>query len=304
MTPIVRTPTLALALLLAAPAALAAPPTKDECVDAHGKGQDARESGQLVHAGKLFLTCAQPSCPELVQRDCARFADELERLTPSVTFAARDGAQNDLLDTRVLVDGAQVASRLGDGKAHEIDPGRHEVRFVHAGKEVVLDVVVSQGEKGRALVGTFPSPSAGGPESSPAALTSPYTDAPEMKRPSGPLVVVGLGAAAAAAGGVLLGIGLAKIPSSCSLATHQCAAPPNDPVFDRASTGVTFVNLGAIVGASGLVALGGSLIWYLATPPRAVTAKAVTARTASAPTTAFTPWMGPRAAGLSFSGSL
>jgi hypothetical protein len=302
MTPIVRTPALAAALVLCTLVtreAQAAPPTKDECVDAHGKGQDARESGQLVHASKLFLTCAQSSCPELVQRDCARFADELERQTPSVTFAARDGAQNDLPDTRVLVDGALVASRLGDGKAHEIDPGRHEVRFFHAGREVVLDVVVTQGEKGRALVGTFPSPSAGGAEPSPLAPSSSSSaraDAPEMKRPSGPLVVVGLGAAAAVAGGVLLGVGMARIPSSCSLATHQCAAPPQDPVFDRASSGVTLVNLGAIVGASGAAALGGSLIWYFASPR-------VPAST-TAPATAFVPWIGPRLVGLSFSRSL
>lgn len=297
---IVRTPLMAgsvLVVALAAPVALAASPTKEECVDAHSKGQDARESGQLVQASKLFLTCAQPSCPELVQRDCARLADELERQTPSVTFAARDAAQNDLPDTRVLVDGTVVASRLGDGKAHELDPGRHEVRFVHAGAELVLDVVVSQGEKGRALVGTFPSATAAGAATpSLAASPPPPTGAPDPRRRAGPLVLLGLGAAAAAAGGVLLGVGLARIPSNCSLATHQCAAPPQDPVFDRASRGVTLVNLGAIVGAAGMVTFGSSLIWYFAQPARAP----MTTTT----TTALVPWLGPQGAGLSLSGSL
>ena len=53
--------------------------TKEECVDAHSKGQDAKEQGKISLARKLFLTCAQSSCPNLVQGDCARFADELSR---------------------------------------------------------------------------------------------------------------------------------------------------------------------------------------------------------------------------------
>jgi hypothetical protein len=277
---------LAVTLLLAGRAGAA--PTKEECVDAHGKAQDAREAGQLTEARRLFLACAQPACPELVNRDCARFADEIERLQPTVTFSARDGAQNDLLDTEVYVDGTRVASRLGDGKAHEIDPGSHEVRFVHAGKETILRVVVTQGEKGRALVGAFLD--AGAPRS-PGMSRAP--DAPELRRPSGPLALVGLGAAAAVAGGVLLGVGFARIPAVCSLSSHACKAPPGDPVFARASSSVTMVNLGTVIGGVGALGLGGGLIWYFAQPPR----PAKTART-------LTPWVGPQGAGLVFSGAL
>ena len=64
--------------------------TKEACLDAHSKGQDAKEAGKLSLARKLFLTCAQSSCPSLVQGDCARFADDLSRLQPTVSFAARD----------------------------------------------------------------------------------------------------------------------------------------------------------------------------------------------------------------------
>src|ERR1700734_2425861 len=97
------------AVLLAGSAARAAPPTKDECVDAFGKGQDARDGAQLVQADRYFLVCAQAACPDLVQHDCARFVDEVERLLPTVTFVARDAAQNDLPDTSVYVDGTPVA---------------------------------------------------------------------------------------------------------------------------------------------------------------------------------------------------
>ncbi len=290
-------------ILLVTSAAKAAPPTREECVDSFGKGQDAREAGQLSQAGKLFLACAQPACPALVQSDCARFADEIARLQPSVTFAARDGAQNDLPETSVFVDGTQVTARLGDGKAHEVDPGRHEVRFVHAGKEVTVTVVVNQGEKGRGVVGLYPAPpgSTPAPAAPPAPivmtpiLPAPARDVPEMKRSSGPLVLVGLGAAAMVGGGVLVGVGLSKVPATCSLSTNQCAAPPKDPVFGQAASGVSMANLGGIIGGVGGATFVGSLIWYFAQTPHA---------TSSTASRSLVPWVGPGGAGLSLSGAL
>lgn len=303
---VVRISALASFVLLAAPAAHAAPPTKEECIDAHSKGQDAREAGHFAQASKLFFTCAQPSCPALVQNDCARLADETERQSSSVTFAARDSAQRDLPDTWVYVDGKLVTSQLGDGKAHEIDPGRHEVRFVHAGKETVLNVVVNQGEKARPLIGTFPEdtgsePASAMPATPPPTMpvgrpgtSMPSRDSAELKRPAWPLVVVGIGGAVVVAGGVLLTLGFTGIPGNCSLATHQCAAPPKDPVFDKASRSVTLINVGAITGGVGVLALGTSLVWYFIQPLRPVK---------RAPA-ALVPWVGPESAGLSFTGAL
>jgi hypothetical protein len=303
---LVRFSAAAASILLAASAAKAAPPTKEECLDAYGKGQDAREAGQFSQAGKLFISCAQSACPALVQSDCARFADEIARLQPSVTFVARDSTQNDLPETSVFIDGAQVTSRLGDGKAHDIDPGKHEIRFVHAGKEVILNVVVNQGEKGRGLVGVFPASTSTTPAgpmpaltTTPAATTTtPAPDAPVMKRGAGPLVLVGLGAAAMVAGGVMIGVGLAKIPANCSLSTNQCAAPPKDPVFAQASNGVSTANLGGIIGGIGGATFLGSLIWYFAQTPHAATPAA------SSAARSLVPWVGPQGAGLSLSGAM
>jgi hypothetical protein len=278
-------------------AARAAPPTKEECVDAYSKGQDARESASLVQADKAFLLCAQAACPELVQRDCARFAEEVERLLPTVTLVARDAAQNDLPDTSVYVDGSLVASDLSDGKARPIDPGHHEVRFVHAGREAVIEVVVVQGEKGRALVGAFPSteaPPAAGASSAGSSPAPPPRPAPAPARPAGPLVLVGIGAAAAVAGGVLATVGLLRMPSNCSLSAHDCAAPPGDPVFGKAGTSVALMNTGMIVGGAGLAVLGSGLVWYLAQPLRP--AKVEAAR--------LVPWAGPGGAGLLLRGTL
>ena len=77
--------------------------SKDACLESHSRGQDAREQGRVSLARKLFMTCAQSGCPSLVQNDCARFADELERVQPSLTFSARDADGHDLPDTAVYV---------------------------------------------------------------------------------------------------------------------------------------------------------------------------------------------------------
>jgi hypothetical protein len=284
---LVRGGPLAVALVLATSAARAAPPTKEECVDAHGKGQDAREGGQLAQAARLFLLCADAACPVLVRGDCARFADELQRLQPTVTFAARDGAQRDLADTAVYVDGALVASQLGDGKAHEIEPGRHEVRFVHAGKDALVEIVVNQGEKGRAVVGTFAAP----PPAPTASVLAVPPEVSELKRPAGPLALVGIGAAAIAAGGALLAVGLVRFPGDCSLTTHRCAAPPGDPSFGQAASAVRLVNLGSLVGGAGALLFGGALIGYYAQSPRPVKAARVS------------PWVSAGGGGLGVLGS-
>jgi hypothetical protein len=105
-------------------------------------------------------------------------------------------------------------------------------------------------------------------------------------------VLVGLGAAALAAGGALLGVGLARMPGNCSLSSHTCAAPPKDPVFDRASSSVTLVNVGSIVGGTGAAVLGGALIWYFTQPLKT-----------TPPSAAITPWLSPDVAGISIKGT-
>jgi hypothetical protein len=263
---------------------------KDECIDAHGRGQDLREKGQLVRARQLFLTCAQPTCPGLVQSDCARFSEEIGRLVPTVSFAARDAAQADIPITSVYVDEVLFASRLDDGKSYEVDPGKHVIRYVHDGRETTVRVVVNQGEKGRALVATFPGDGAtpGGGEPSTAPL--------EPKRPILPLLVASVGGAALVTGGVLLWTGLHHVPSNCSLSTHDCAGAVDDPSLNDASHGVSLANTGLAVGVAGAAVMTGGLIWYFVQPLSG-------GSTDSARTHAVTPWVGKNAGGVGWSGS-
>src|SRR6185295_3638401 len=117
---------------------------------------------------------------------------------------------------------------------------------------------------------------------------------PEPSRPTLPLVVAGVGGAALVAGGVLVGVGLGKVPSNCSVGTKECAAPPNDPAFDDAKSGVGLANTGIVVGSLGAVALVGGLVWYFTSKPEAP-------KTATHGTW-LTPWVARQSGGVGLSG--
>ena len=259
--------------------AFADEPSKDQCVDAHGKGQDAKAAGQLTLARKLFLSCAQSACPSIVQSDCARFADDLARAQPSLSFAARDGAGADLPDTTVYVDDALVATRLDDGKPHEVDPGKHVVRFTNGGREQTMTVVVGTGEQGRAVVASFAAAKG-------HSLPSIHD---QTTHPSGAKLAIGAGLGLVVAGAGLAVWGVTKVPGTCSIGAHTCAAPPGDAVFDQASSGMRTIDIGLVVGGVGVAALAGGVLWYVS---------------GGKTSHEITPWATNGGAGVSFGGSL
>jgi hypothetical protein len=252
---------LALAALLDSGSAAADDAPKDVCIDAHSRGQDAREQGKISMARMLFITCAQSQCPALVQDDCARFADELNRLQPWLNFAARDVQGNDLPDTAVYVDEQLLLTRLDDGKPHAVDPGKHLVRFSHAGRDEAVTVVVGAGEKGRTVTATFATPPSGS-DAAPVAREAQAASAAQTSRPRGARALVIGGAALAAVGSTLGIIGLARVPESCSLSSHDCAAPPGDPSFDDAAKAVRISNVGWSAAGIGAAALAAGLVWF------------------------------------------
>jgi len=266
--------------------------SKEQCLDAHSRGQDAKEQNKLSLARKLFLTCAQSSCPQVVQGDCARFADDLGRLQPSVTFIARNGDGGDLPDTTVYVDGELVVTRL-DGAQHDIDPGSHVVKFQNGGKEQIVTVVVGGGEKGCAVTATFGSPSSGGAAIGVRSESSaPAKDVTRTTHAKGSKWML-LGGSALAVGGIaFFSLGMIGMPSNCSLSTHQCAAPPGDPAFGKAESAARMTDIGWVMGVAGVAALGGGLFWYLS---RSHTEKEHMA---------VAPWFGGNGGGIALSGEL
>jgi hypothetical protein len=282
-----------IACLAVSSAAYAGDLTKEECVDAHSKGQDAKEQNKLSLARKLFLTCAQPACPSLVQGDCARFADELSRMQPSVTFAARDYAGADLPDTTVYIDGALVVTRL-DGNPHDIDPGSHTVKFQNGSKEQTMTIVIGVGEKGRTVAATFGTAPALPAVKTDVAVTRSASSVERTTHPKGAKVLL-VGGGVLTAGGAALGvIGLLRMPSNCSLSTHQCAAPPGDPSIANASSAARMSNYGWGVGIVGVTALAIGTYWYVSGAKKEKTDDHV----------AVTPWLAPTGGGVALTGAL
>ena len=279
---------LALVTATAAPA-VADELSKEACVDAHSRGQDAREQGKISLARKLFLSCAQATCPSLVQGDCARFADDLTRMQPSLSFVSRDGSGADLPDTTIYIDGVLTVTRLDDGKAIDVDPGAHTIKFIHDGKDVVQTIVVGAGEKGRTVSAAF------GEAIAPAALGGrrKVDTGPTVTHPTGAKVVIGLGAAMVLGGGALGIFGLTRVPDNCSISTHQCAAPPGDPSFDDASSAIGLSNIGWVVTAVGVVAIAGGVAWYIGGK-----------HTDKESNVVATPWVTPDAGGFAVMGRL
>jgi hypothetical protein len=264
-----KTLTITLALLLGTTGlAVAGDLSKEQCVDAHSRGQDAKEQGKLSLARKLFLTCAQSACPAAVQGDCARFADDLTNLQPTIVLVARDGNGNDLPNTTVYIDGALIATNL-DGKPLDIDPGNHSVRFTNGTKDEVVTVVIGSGEKGRTVQARFGSATPATPDAPTMGNESATRLPPPQPRertvhPSGSLAMTITGGALALSGAAVAFYGSSKIPSNCSLSTNECSAPPGDPVFAEAASGARTMNIGIAVGALGVATLAGGLVWYLA----------------------------------------
>jgi hypothetical protein len=248
-----------LAVSFVALSAAADEPSKKMCIDSHSKAQDAKEDGELSLARKLFMACAQPQCPALVQSDCARFADELERSLPSLSFAARDDKGNDLPDTTVYVDEKLVVTSLADGRPHEVDPGTHKVRFVNGERESVSTIVVGSGEKARAVLATFKSPDTGGG----AQANGEAVEMSEKPRSRGARAMMIAGAGVMVAGGALAVIGLKQVPSNCKVSSHECAAPPGDRSFDEAEKAIRLNNMGWIATGVGAAALAAGIVWHI-----------------------------------------
>ena len=101
---------------------------KNHCADAYEATQRERAAGHLLIARKNGIFCAQNSCPEVLRSDCAKWTDEIASSIPSLVLEVRSASGELLSNVYVELDGSAYADHL-DGRALELDPGRHHVRF-------------------------------------------------------------------------------------------------------------------------------------------------------------------------------
>jgi hypothetical protein len=171
------------------------------CLDASEQGQTLRDSGSYLGARQRFIACAGEQCPGEVRKACVAWLEDLDKLVPTVVFAATAQGR-DVTDVRVSVDGSVVAERI-EGKPVPLDPGEHRFRFERPGEQPIdQPLVLHAGEKERLVSARF------GPERvpSPASTAAPGASPPPERPALTPGAFYALGAAAVAA--VVAGVAL------------------------------------------------------------------------------------------------
>jgi hypothetical protein len=292
-----------LAASLAA-ASVARADDKTACVNAYGNAQKLRNASQLVSAREQMRLCAQPTCPKFISRDCTAWLVDVEPRIPSVVLFAKDSNGAEIASASVSMDGVALAQQL-DGRAIEVDAGRHTFTFAFAnGTKVDQVYVVLEGQKDQRVGVTVaaPAPPVPGPGVAPPEQL-PATPASSEPHPAGAsgrktlaLVLGGVGVAGLATGAVT---GLMAISSLSSQKNDCHSSAPGDCVnhaqalqdHDSASTLSTVSTVGFIAGGA-LLATGAVLFF---TAPR-------TTEGSSAARVEVVPSAAPGWAGLSVAG--
>ncbi len=276
---------LCMGLLLTAPRARAEAPvpspparvTREVCIKSHELSQELRLDDKFVEARRELLLCADAQCPAALRIDCTRWLDELETLTPSVLFAARS-ERGDESDVEVWVDEQRVWERLS-GRALELNPGPHQLRFRMAGRaERRQFVLLREGERGRVVTADF----------TPAAKATPTEAAMapiRMTRPTPPLVYW------------LGGLSLASLAGAAYFGTEallerNSARDECSPVCDKSRmSGIRADALTAdLLGGLGLGSAAVAALLYINRPSVPVT-KAVTHLPFTATTDGHSAWL-------------
>ena len=246
-------------LALASPARAQKTRTIDECIAASEKAQVDRTAGQLRSARDAAHRCLDTRCPAPIRKDCDAWATELERAIPTILYRVRDARDADVIASTISVDGVPVPNAL-DGRAHEIDPGAHEVEARAAGFETSrVRVVIEEGVRPRTielrLSGVDPSMA---PRV--AVVARPF----ETRRPTTATWIATGTLAAVALGGLVMfaGVGLSADADFRALekrCNDGCSRDDTDSVRTRFQ--VADVALGV-----GLVALAAAAVVYILGP--------------------------------------
>jgi hypothetical protein len=277
---------LLLGLLLAGTFASTPAPADDKaaCADAALNGQTFRATHKLVEAREQLRACAQSACPALVQGDCAKWLDDVERALPTAVITAKDDGGRSVLDVRVSEDGRLLTSRLG-GESLPLNPGVHTLHLERAdGVTMDLQVVVKEGAKNQdvAVVLGTGGPPVGVP-GRPSPRTSPW---PTVGWVAGAVGIVGLGVGAA--------FGVAAISDKSSAHCGPTGLCSDANALSGAHTSADASTV-AIVAGGVLVAGGAGLVLFA--PKQTAPAEGPTA------TLRLAPFVRARDAGFFFSGA-
>lgn len=242
--------------------AVAAPPTRDACVQSHGKSQELRLDGKLLETRAELRVCAEPSCPEMVRSDCTAWLVETERQIPSFVVVIETD-EGDLTTARAFVDGERLTS-TNDDTAYERNPGLHRLRFELEGYPAIEDSVILRQDEKRSVVRARFQRTPKADEAS-NVMSGAKADAPALTGPRPiPLTTYIFGGAAIAAGGLAGYFGI-KATTDYSDRKDSCA--PNCAESD-VSTIKRNAMIADIAGGTALLSAGLATYFYVTRPVR------------------------------------
>ena len=156
---------------------------KQACIDAHSDAQHLRKADKLIDAQRALATCSASDCPSAVAQDCTTWRDEVEAAIPSIALTVRDEAGHDIVDVRVSIDGALVATHL-DGRPLPLDPGEHKIRCEAGARVVETAITAHASEKARAIRVDLPLAVAAPPVQPQPLPVVPVPESPRHPLPS------------------------------------------------------------------------------------------------------------------------
>lgn len=247
------------------------------CVTSHATGQREARAGHLRLATQLFTKCgSDESCPSQLRQECAEFLQSVQLTVPSVIFSVVDEKNNDISAAKVYSTDELIADGL-DGRAIQIDPGKHRLRFLLPGGEVLnSDVLIREGEKNRLIQVRLSGDDSTGANERAVKETREAARAKEVAppqaspaaRPASPVVRPPMGAWVAAGTSVVgLGVGTTFALLGRSKKSDINACSPNcgsdaRPSYDALKRDYLVADIGFAVG----VVSAGVATWLFVKP--------------------------------------
>lgn len=247
----------------------AAPSSK--CIAAAEAGQQLRSEGKLVSARKKFGVCTALECPVVVRRDCARWVEDLDATTPSITVRVEDGSGNEVPEATVTLDGEKLPP-IAEGRSTPLDPGTHKVVWEHDGKKTEKEFVVREGERSKVIVLRAEAPKSR-PGASHDPRVSPVPPAADTSSASPSPIPWVVGGGGIAATGIGIGMWLTGLGEHSDLgrtcaAAHACSD-------DQISSSRSKLIVGDVLVGVGVVLIAGALYFILKSdPPKSSSASA------------------------------
>ena len=247
------------------------------CVTTHATGQRESKAGHLRLATQLFTQCgSDESCPSQLRQECAELLQTVQQTVPTVIFSVLDEKNGDISSVKVFSTDELIADGL-DGRAIQIDPGKHRLRFLLPwGAVLSSDVLIREGEKNRLIrvklggdtdtneLSAKESKAANAQQSPKAATPDAAPPAPEARRspPLGAWILAGTSVAGLAVGTTFAIVGSSK-KSDIDACSPNCSDAVR-PSYDALKRDYLIADIGFAVG----VVSAGFATWLFLAPPK------------------------------------